>query len=142
MPLIKAGKIWYNGASQAAYMLVGIATKNAEDAPVNGKGHAKLSVAAGETENGDSLYVTVNGWRARAKDVLAVSKGQAILAFGALKMREYKGRNYYDLDCDFIVPSGTSWPVAKPVFAELDDEDESGLPWNGDADGEEDELPL
>ena len=145
MPLIRAGKIWYNGTSQAAYLLIGIATKNAEDAPVNGKEHAKLSVAVGEDENGNPLYVTVNGWRARAKDVLRIAKGNAVLAFGALKRREWKERVYYDLDCDFIVTSGGGiWTAgnAVPAFDELDD-DEGDLPWGETAaDGEGDELPL
>lgn len=141
MPLIKAGKIWYNGVSSVAYLLVGVAMRNAEDAPINGKDHAKVSIAAGETENGETLYVTVNGWRARAKDVLAVQKGKSVLAFGALKQREYRERVYYDLDCDFIVQSGSGiWTAGNPVsFDELADDDEAGPPW--DRQEMEDELP-
>lgn len=141
MPLIKAGKIWYNGVPGPAYLLVGVATKNAEDAPINGKDHAKVSIAAGETENGESLYVTVNGWRARAKDVLVVAKGDSVLAFGKLQTREYKEKLYYDLDCDFIVRSGYgTWTAGNPVaFEELEDDDETGLPW--DQQEMEDELP-
>ena len=145
MALLKAGKIWYNGTPKQAYILVGVAARNAEDAPINGKEHAKVSVAAGETENGDSLFVTVNGWRARARDVMTVLKGNAVLAFGAMKIREYNGRNYYDLDCDFIATSGQSWPASKPVFAELDDDEaaDEGYPWDNPAPaGEEDDLPL
>ncbi len=142
MPLIKAGKIWYNGVPSPAYLLVGIATKNAEDAPINGKDHAKVSIAAGETENGEKLYVTVSGWRARAKDVLAVTKGDSVLAFGKLQTREYREKQYYDLDCDFIVRSGYgTWTAGNPVaLNELEDEDEGDLPW-GQQEDEGDELP-
>ena len=106
MALFKIGETWYNDVSKPMYLLQGNATKDGENAPVNGKDHGRVSVAAHTTKDGDTIYVTVNGWRRRAAEVAAVRKGESVFAIGPMNVREYNGRNYYDLDADFLSVSG------------------------------------
>ena len=135
MPLIKIGTSYYNGADRPVYLLQGNATRDGEQAPINGKDHGKVSVAALQTADGSTVFVTVNGWREKAADVAAVEKMDSVLAVGALKTREYNGKKYYDLDADFICISGVSSagaarersyqpypaPTEDPQFTELED---------------------
>lgn len=106
MALHKLGESCYNGTVLPTYLLSGNATRDAEAPPVGTKRPAKVSVAALNHENGDTTYVTVNGWRDRAADVMAVRKGDSLLVIGAFKSREYNGKTYYDMDADFICRSG------------------------------------
>lgn len=135
MPLYKIGRSYYGGAERPIYLLQGNATRDGEWAPVNDKDHGKVSVAAAQTEAGDTVFVTVNGWREKAMDVADVRKMDSVLAIGTLKVREYNGKKYYDLDADFICLSGVSgggergsnapqYPStdAAPQFAEMDEE--------------------
>lgn len=137
MPLYKIGKSYYNGAERPIYLVQGNATRDGEWAPINGKDHGKVSVAAAQTEAGDTVYVTINGWREKAIDVADVRKMDSVLAIGTLKSRDYNGKKYYDLDADFICLSGVSgggsvergsnapqYPSveAAPSFTELDEE--------------------
>ncbi len=136
MPLIKIGKNYYNGGERPVYLLQGNATRDGEWAPVNDKDHGKVSVAAAQTEDGNTIFVTVNGWREKAADVADVRKMDSVLAIGTLKVRDYNGKKYYDLDADFICLSGISscgadrgsnapqYPSASsaPQFSEMPDE--------------------
>ncbi len=136
MPMIKVGTNHYNGKESPVYLLQGNATRDGEWAPVNGKDHGKVSVAAAQDATGDTIFVTVNGWREKAVDVADVRKMDSVLAVGTLKVREYNGKKYYDLDADFICLSGvsaagadrgcnaTEYPTAssEPQLGELPDE--------------------
>ena len=113
MPMIKIGKTYYNDEERPIYLIQGNATRDGEDAPVKGRDHAKVSVAAAQSPDGSSIFVTVNGWRGRAGDVAAVRKQDSVLAIGVLKKREYEGRYYYDLDADFITVSGVGGPYRR-----------------------------
>lgn len=138
MPLIKIGKTYYNETERAVYLLQGQAVRDAEWAPVNDKPHAKVSVLAQNNAAGDALFVNVNGWRDRADEVAEIAKRDSVLAVGVLKKREYNGKNYYDLDADFVAISGAGLldregasprpsdqpaPEAKGDFEELDVDD-------------------
>lgn len=146
MPLIKIGRSYYNGEERPIYLLQGAAVRDAEDAPLNGKPHAKVSVAAVSNPDESTTFVTVNGWRERAEQVASILKMDSVLAVGPLKKREYNGREYYDLDADFVVISGARLansgagsgppPSTKAhtgpgsfAFAELDDVDNGDLPF-------------
>ena len=139
MPMIKIGKTYYNDEERPIYLIQGNATRDGESAPVKGKEHGKVSVAAAQTPSNDTIFVTVNGWRSRAGEVASIRKMDSVLAIGVLKKREYEGRYYYDLDADFVAVSGTgggrrgSVSMAAPEgaeqeFEELVDED-SQLPF-------------
>lgn len=127
MPMIKIGKTYYNDEERPIYLIQGNATRDGEDAPVKGKDHGKVSLAAAQTQGGDTIFVTVNGWRSRAGEVAAIRKMDSVLAIGVLKKREYEGRYYYDLDADFVAVSGTGGgqrviaSMAAPELAELEE---------------------
>lgn len=106
MSLTKIGKTYYNGEERPVYLLQGNAVRDGEESPINGTPHAKVSVAAQQREDGSTLFVTVNGWRDRAAQVAAVQKMDSVLAVGVLKKRDYNGKDYLDLDADFIAISG------------------------------------
>ena len=133
--LVKLGNTYYNGKARPVYLLQGNAIRDGEDAPVNGKDHAKVSVAAAQTEDNKTVFVTVNGWRNRAAEVASIQKMDSVLVIGVLKKREYNGNFYYDMDADFIATSGSrighssatqsysSPALPDQEFAELDDDD-------------------
>lgn len=127
MPMIKIGKTYYNDEERPIYLIQGNAVRDGEDAPVKGKDHGKVSLAASQTPNNDTIFVTVNGWRSRAGEVAAIRKMDSVLAIGVLKKREYEGRYYYDLDADFVSVSGAgggrrvSASMAAPDLAELEE---------------------
>lgn len=142
MPMLKIGARYYNGNTQYIYLIQGNAVRDGEDAPIKGKEHAKVSVAAAQQPDESTIFVTVNGWRDRAAEVAAISKMDSVLAIGALKKREYNGNSYYDLDADFIITSGGviasgtpsavlsyASPADLPDFAELPDDTEGELPF-------------
>lgn len=142
MPMIKIGASYYNGSERPIYLIQGNAVRDGEDAPVKGKAHAKVSVAAAQRKDESTLFVTVNGWRDRAEEVAAVRKMDSVLAIGILKKREYNGNYYYDLDADFIAISGVTggisyggsnsvpaYPASEPEFAELPDAEDGELPF-------------
>ena len=152
MPLIKIGVSTYNDAQTPVYLLQGNATRDAEDKPVNGKDHCVVGVAAAEDKFGGPIYVNINGWRQMSGAVRAIVKGDSVLAIGRLKVREYNGRKYYDLDADFLCRSGAGLLGAAdvgelphfspagggvPVSAEGFDDGLSELPDDGDG-----ELPF
>ena len=137
MALYKIGKSYYNNEERPICLLQGNAVRDAENKPVKGKDHGKVTVAAQTNAAGDTMFVTVNGWRDRAAEVMSIQKMDSVLAVGVLKTREYNGAKYYDLDADFICISGTNLgatpyaPRSRDTgttgeFEEIDDPDEDG----------------
>lgn len=147
MSLIKIGKRYYSGNEQGIYLLQGTATRDGEVSDVGDKPHAKVSIAAGETADGDTIFVTLNGWRDMAGQVAFIRKRDSVLAIGRFTKREYNGKTYYNLDADFVCVSGAGINavsddqprrVEKPAtvrepeergFTELDDVDDGDLPF-------------
>ena len=115
MALLKLCKQWYGDKSKDIYLLQGTAARDAEDAPVGGKDHAKVSIAAVQNQDGTTVWVNLNGWRDRAADILNIRKGDSVFAIGAFSQREYNGKAYYDMDADFLSISGTGI-VATPRY--------------------------
>lgn len=140
MPMLKIGASYYNGEERPVYLLQGNATRDGEWAPVNGKDHGKVSVAAAQTPNGDTIFVTINGWREKAKDVAAILKMDSVLAVGVLKARDYNDKKYYDLDADFICVSGLSPDTPLPAGSRTGNP--VGVAFTEPPDDEPGELPF
>ena len=104
--LTKLGSTFYNGEERPVYILQGTATQDGEWTPINGKDHGKVSVAALNHKDGSTTFVSVNGWRDIARDIASIRKRDSVLAIGVLKVREYNGKKYYDLDADYVSLSG------------------------------------
>ena len=122
MPFLKIGQSTFNNETSAVMLLQGNATRDAESRPINGKDHTQVSIAAGEDKNGNTLYITLNGWRQSAELVGAVKKGDSVLAIGRLKTREYNGNIYNDLDADFLVGNGAGIHIPLMYPDEPDEE--------------------
>ncbi|MBQ9458304.1 MAG: hypothetical protein IJU66_00040 [Oscillospiraceae bacterium] len=106
MPMLKIGVSTYNDKKTPVYLAQGNATRDAENKPVNGKDHAVVGIAAAEDARGNTIYVNLNGWRNQFGEVMGVRKGDSVLVIGRFKKREYNGKDYYDLDVDFICKTG------------------------------------
>lgn len=144
MPLLKIGSSTYNDKTTPVYLMQGNATRDAENKPVNGKDHAVVGVAAAEDKQGNTVFVSLNGWGKLARYVRSIERGDNILAVGRLKTREYQGRAYYDLDADFLCKNGAGFTCSAetPPMGELP-EFGGGDPAGGFAEIEEDgELPF
>lgn len=106
MALFKIGTKTIDEVEYGIYLLVGNAVRDGEYKEVNKKGLGKVSVAAKPLNNGETMFVTVSGWRDKAEDVAAIRKLDSVLAVGLLKKREYNEHVYWDMDAEFICVSG------------------------------------
>lgn len=139
MPIMKLGDNYYKGEQKPIFLIQGVAVKDAEERPVNGMPHSRVAVSIGHDADGNSLYITVNGWRDRSNDVSVVRKMDSIIAVGRMDTRMYGDKEYQDLDADFICVSGgrprkhsrdTGRP-AVPIeeFVPVDEEEAGNLPF-------------
>ena len=149
MALIKIGSDYYKGKETPVYLVSGTATRDAEGKNAGDKKLSTVGIAASKKKNEETVYINVNGWRARYRDVLAIRKLDSILAIGTLKEREYNGKKYYDLDADFVCKSGAGLSAVAASAEEsappeyCPDEPPVGTGGDGFAELEEDgELPF
>ena len=117
MAMVKIGKTYYSGQPKDVYLICGNAVRDGETFDAKGNALGKVTVAAQEHEDGNTLFVRLCGWRSKAKDVAAVRKMDCVLAVGALSKSEYNEKTYYDLDVDFITVSGVKRGGASQDFS-------------------------
>lgn len=120
MPMLKIGTSYYKQMPRPIYLIQGNAIRNGEYAPIQGKPHGKVAVAADQSRDGESTFVTLNGWREKAEQVADVKKMDSVLAIGVLKSKTLGGITYYDMDVDFLGISG----MRLDQFAETDPPDD------------------
>lgn len=134
------GKICDTLCKDTSYPIVlvqGIATSDAEDKPWNEKEHSVVGVHAVTKSDGTVIYVDINGWGNLYDSVLAVHKGDSVLAIGTLKINERGGKKYYNVNASFIAISGAGLcDIAPKVEPEADDPE----PPCDDADDASEEL--
>ena len=106
MPMLKIGTSYYKQSPRPIYLIQGNAIRDGEYAPIQGKPHGKVAVAADQTKDGESVFITLNGWRDKADQVAGVKKMDSILAVGVLKTKTLGGVTYHDMDVDFVGISG------------------------------------
>ena len=147
MPMVKIGQDTYNDVTTPIYLMQGMATRDAEDKPVNDTDHAVVGIAAAEDKDGNTVYVNLNGWRDNYGIVRRICKRDSVLAIGKLTTREINGRVYYDLNADFVALNGAGFlgsvsadeppkfkPAGRPVGVSAEDFDD-GLGDLPDAEG-------
>lgn len=117
MAMVKIGKTYYSDQPKDIYLICGNAVRDGETFDAKGNALGKVTVAAQEHEDGNTLFVRLCGWRGKAKDVAAVRKMDCVLAVGALSKNEYNEKTYYDLDVDFIAVSGVKRGGASQDFS-------------------------
>lgn len=137
MALLKLGTTKYGEHKLNVYMLQGKAVRDAETKETStGKEFSKVSILAFETDDG-ATFVSLTGWRDMSDTIGKIRKGDQILAIGSLSARDYNEKKYYDLSADFCCLNGAGLTAAtsravtssEPAFIELDDEEESDLPF-------------
>lgn len=106
MAFVKIGSTSYNGREKPVYLVCGNVVRDAEAPEPGSNAPAKTSVAAKDLPDGTTLFIRLNGWRNKARDVAQLKKMDCVLAVGALSVSEYNGKQFYDLDVDFIAVSG------------------------------------
>lgn len=104
----KIGYDWLNGQKKDIYLLVGTACRDSEVKMLSGgdKCVCKVSVAAGQKQNTETTFITVNAWNRRAKMLNGCRKADTVLAIGQISQREYNGKTYVNMDADFAIVAG------------------------------------
>ena len=72
MAMVKIGKTYYSGQPKDVYLICGNTVRDGETFDAKGNDLGKVTVAAQEHEDGNTLFVRLCGWRGKAKDVAAV----------------------------------------------------------------------
>lgn len=82
-------------------MATGIITSNGvkfANVGINNTPNAKFSIALGDKE-----YINCVCWNKLAEYVAKCSVGANLFVIGKIKSREYNGKTYEDLYCDFVL---------------------------------------
>jgi len=90
---------------------------------MNNTPNAKFSIALGDKE-----YLNCVAWNGLAEYVSKCTQGANLFVIGKIKTREYNGKTYEDLYCDFIITTENT-TSDKPVesvdsFIEIDSDEE------------------
>ncbi len=117
-------------------MAAGTVTRDAEMKHVGEKNRAvtSFSIAAGKRQDTTTIYVNVKAWGRLAEYAQGIRKGDAVCAVGRIEEREYNGKTYSDLVCDWLncptMTSGKAAPAPAPAaqtradgFSDLEDDD-------------------
>jgi len=104
----------------SSVMVTGTAGKDAEYKTVGDKGSSlcKFSLKVDEKPNEDpnerptAIWANCDCWHALARYAQNIKKGDAVMATGKIEGREYNGKTYNTLVCDYV-------SIAKTVEAPL-----------------------
>lgn len=113
------------------YILVtGTVTKDAQLKYVGEKSTpvCNFSIAAGKREDGSTIYVDIRAWRSLTMCSALARKGDAVCAIGTVEEREYNGKTYKTLVCEWLnVATAASGKATASEsgnsFSELSDSD-------------------
>jgi hypothetical protein len=75
-----------------------------------------FSFAAGKREDGSTIFVDAKAWRELARYASLAAKGDAVCAIGPVEKREYNGKTYSTLVCEWM---NIAIPSASDVGAPL-----------------------
>ena len=94
------------------WMAVGNATKDAELKYVGEKQSAMttFSLACGKRPDTTTIFANCKAWRGVAELAAGITKGDAVCCVGKIEEREYNGKTYSTLVCEWL-------NVAKPVIS-------------------------
>lgn len=94
------------------WMAVGNATKDAELKYVGEKQSALTtwSIAAGKRPDETTIFIDCKAWRGAAEYAACILKGDSVCIIGKIEEREYNGKTYSTLVCEWL-------NVAKPVIS-------------------------
>ena len=126
-----------------SFMAIGAVTRDAQMRTVGEKQTpvTSFSLACGKRQDTTTIFVECKAWRDLGKYAASLRKGDNVCAIGKIEEREYNGKTYTDLVCEWLwgaVPRGSSvaapakpvpaWPsqMAQSGFGDLMDVDDVG----------------
>lgn len=122
-----------------AVIAAGTVTRDAEFKRVGAKNSAvaSFSMAAGKNADTTTIFISVKAWRSLAHVAAQAKKGDAVIAVGHYESRDWEGKKFIDLVCDWlhIIPKDTisnAQPVnmySAPAPSFDDIEDDGPLPF-------------
>lgn len=121
------------------WLATGTLTRDAKLMYVGDKRTPKtsFSFAAGKRKDTTTIFVDAVCWRSLAMVTSFAKKGDPVAVFGTIEEREYNGKVYKNLVCEWanvaVVPSAAAMNQPLADVAKASAPDYSGL---GDADGE------
>lgn len=130
------------------YMAIGFLQNDAEyKTTQNGTALTTFSLVIGkddeEPQGKQRIYLNCQAWRSDAEFTRVLKKGDKVKVEGEINKREYNGKTYTTLVCDFIsvqgetpVQSMNTEPASSPMSAGIDTSefeevsgDDTGLPF-------------
>lgn len=86
------------------WLVTGTATKDAEIRSVGEKATplCEWSVAAGKRQDTTTIFVSAKAWRRLASCASGIRKGDAVCMIGQIEEREYNGKTYSNLVCEWL----------------------------------------
>ena len=129
------------GKLDSGYIASGSVSRDPEmKTTKTGKFVTEFSVIAGKKPDGTTRFVNCKAWNDLAQAAATLRKGESVMVAGRLDSREYNGKTYNDLVCDWVglsLGGGTATATAPaptaatsaPTFTELSDDDTSELPF-------------
>ena len=124
----------------------GICTKEAETF-IRGEKNihiTQFSLAVGKRKDTTTIFVNCKAFGRLADRISGIQKGDSVLCVGRVESREYKGKTYSDLICDWVGVAGASQNTTPPIISsptnsapEPPQGEQQGIPY-----GPEDDLPF
>ena len=122
-------------------IVAGTATRDAEFKTVGGKGTPRAAFSLAINSFGEpAAYASCKVFGRLANYARGIRKGDSVCAAGVIESREYNGKEYKDLNCQWLNFVGQGTPAAAPPPPpELSGEAMRALYSDGDSD---DDLPF
>ena len=105
----------YSKLQDGNFIVCGFVPKDAEmKTTQTGKTLTTWSVKVGEKpsavegERGEAIWVSCQAWHDEARVASSRKKGDIALCVGKLQEREYEGKKYKNLVCEFIIKQGAA----------------------------------
>ena len=132
------------GKLDGGYIASGSVSRDAEmKTTTTGKFVTEFSLLAGKKPDGTTRFVNCKAWNDLAQAAASLRKHDSVMVAGRLESREYNGKTYNDIVCDWIGQSlgggdnrSTSNsapkhepPASGPSFTELSDDVSGELPF-------------
>lgn len=92
----------------------------------------EFGIAAGKRKDSTTIFIDLKCWRELAMYASLACKGDAVAAIGTIEEREYNGKVYKKLVCEWLnIPVGEATASAAPMpgvvstttYSDLDDAD-------------------
>lgn len=120
--------------SDGSVGVAGKVTKDAECKVVGDKqSHiASFSIIAGKRKDTTTIFVNCKAWHGLADYAANIKKGDFVYAIGQIKSREWQGKTYEDLDCEWLNVVGRGQatfadaPLRGVVIDEIPDDEDDG----------------